>query len=204
MNFYRLGVLGLMLTAALPLAARPRTEVTVDKPVTSVQVSRPKTSSSVFHPKTSVAVVKPTTSAPVNQLKTESVSSHPVTQTAVSRPTTSAQALRPAELVSSKTGDKTPSGSGKQAAPVNSVPSSSSSTSMSGYQPPKATDFKAAKLGGGEAGLGNKTDEAAKDAAAASLNIPKGQEASLEEVLKNSGNISKSNLTKAIEKKVGK
>ena len=80
------------------------------------------------------------------------------------------------------------------------MPSSASSTSMSGYQPPKATNFKASNLGGGENGLGNKTNEAAKDAAAASLNIPKGQETSLVEILKKSGELNNSSVAKGLEK----
>lgn len=204
MNGYGLVFLGMLLMASLPLAARPQTEISVEKPVTSVQVSRPKTSSTVFHPKTSVRVEKPVTSVSVNHPQTESVSYHPVTQTVVSRPTTSVQALHPAELISPNKGDQTPSKSGKQAATVNVVPSSASSTSMSGYQPPKATNFKASNLGGGESGLGNKTDEAAKDAAAASLNIPKGQEASLAEILKKSGSVNKSNVAKGLENIIGK
>lgn len=198
MTFYGLvGILGVLLMAASTLEARPRTEVSVEKPVTSVQVSRPTTSSSVFHPKTSVQVIKPATSVTVNHPKTESVSYHPVTQTVVSRPVTSVQALHPAEQVSPNKGEQTPSKSGKQAA---AVTSSASSTSMSGYQPPKATNFKASNLGGGENGLGNKTNEAAKDAAAASLNIPKGQETSLVEILKKSGELNNSSVAKGLEK----
>ena len=198
MTFYGLvGILGVLLMASSTLEARPRTEVSVEKPVTSVQVSRPTTSSSVFHPKTSVQVIKPATSVTVNHPKTESVSYHPVTQTVVSRPVTSVQALHPAAQVSPNKGEQTPSKSGKQAA---AVPSSSSSTSMSGYQPPKATNFKASNLGGGENGLGNKTNEAAKDAAAASLNIPKGQETSLVEILKKSGELNNSSVAKGLEK----
>lgn len=197
MTFYGLvGILGVLLMASSTLEARPRTEVSVEKPVTSVQVSRPTTSSSGFHPKTSVQVIKPATSVTVNHPKTESVSYHPVTQTVVSRPVTSVQALHPAEQVSPNKGEQTPSKSGKQAA----VPSSASSTSMSGYQPPKATNFKASNLGGGENGLGNKTNEAAKDAAAASLNIPKGQETSLVEILKKSGGVNNSSVAKGLEK----
>ncbi|MGN1058034.1 MAG: hypothetical protein ACI4Q7_01590 [Candidatus Avelusimicrobium sp.] len=198
MTFYGLvGILGVLLMASSTLEARPRTEVSVEKPVTSVQVSRPTTSSSVFHPKTSVQVIKPATSVTVNHPKTESVSYHPVTQTVVSRPVTSVQALHPAEQVSPNKGEQTPSKSGKQAA---AVPSSASSTSMSGYQPPKATNFKASNLSGGENGLGNKTNEAAKDAAAASLNIPKGQETSLVEILKKSGELNNSSVAKGLEK----
>ena len=75
---------------------------------------------------------------------------------------------------------------------------------MSGYQAPKAKDFKAAALGGGSAGLGNKTDEAAKDAAAASFQAPKAEQASLDSVLKSANSVNHANITKAVEKKASK
>ena len=73
---------------------------------------------------------------------------------------------------------------------------------MSGFQMPKATDFKAAQLSGGEEGLG-KPDDKEKNAAAESYNPPKAEEASLAGAIKfveeNKGKIGKN-----IENKLNK
>ena len=69
---------------------------------------------------------------------------------------------------------------------------------MSTYTPPKATDFQAAKTGGGEEGLG-KLNQAEKDAAAQAFVPPKAEEVSLENVLKSDKNTV--NIKKKVEKK---
>lgn len=199
-------------------------------PVTRVQVSRPSTQTGVlqletsgtvrqlhssvetFHPSSSVRVTqpatavdvhKPTTTQTVNKPATEVFVDRPATTVAVEKPSTNLSVTRPGENNwQTATGRyantvvppaERPVVGGKQTA-------EKSSSMKSSYQPPQAKDFKAAKLGGGEAGLGNKTNQAEKDAAAASLNIPKGEEVSLENVTKPSANTS--SLKQKIEKKI--
>lgn len=208
MRVYCFFFLGLFLLLSCPLAAKPRTETVVNRPTTAAGGSfRPVTSVDVSRPKTTATVFKPTTSVQVFHPKTEVAVFHPTTTVEVVRPVTDPSVLHPGEkgeqakLISTSSPSK-PSAGGKKSAEENSVPASSSATSMSGYQPPKAKDFKAAQLGGGSAGLGNKTDESAKDAAAAAFQIPKGDAATLESILKGS-NLNKADLTKAIQKKAG-
>lgn len=199
MNFHQWMAAGVLCAAAVPLAAYPRTEVKVSRPTTSVSVSRPSTSVAVFHPKTEVKVFRPSTSVQVTHPTTDVSVSRPQTTVTVNRPATSGQSAGQAGGGTSvKPGAAgTTTAGGKKAAAESSA---SAKTSMSGYQPPKAKDFKAAPLGGGSGGLGNKTDEAAKDAAAAAFNVPKGDEVSLESVLKNAKSINTSKITKAVEK----
>lgn len=206
MIFNRVFFLGIILALACPLAARPRTDVTVNKPVTSGGTARPATSVAVSRPKTEVKVFKPITSVQVVHPQTDVAVFHPVTDVVVTRPVTDPSVLHPGENTARAgvIGTSSPSAAkgGKTSAPAQTVPSGSSSTSMSGYQPPQAKNFKAAALGGGNAGLGNKTDESAKDAAAASFQVPKGDAATLESVLKGS-ELNKSKLMKSVQKKTG-
>ena len=120
------------------------------------------------HPKTQVVVNRPQTpqAGGVNR---------PVTSVAVFRPVTTVTVQHPVTSVTQPDGSKAPQTSGgaqptKQSsdAAVGKKPSM-----MSQYKAPKATDFKAAKTGSSDGGLGGKTDEKVKDAAAASPKMPK-------------------------------
>lgn len=204
MYFYRFGLAGIMVVMGGFVFAHPRTDVVVQKPITSTEVSHPTTSVPVTRNKTIVPTFKPVTSVQGAHSTTSVVVSKPSTDTRVFHPTTSVQVTHPGEMPLATTvpAGNSSSAGGKKTAAVNTVPSSSSSTSMSGYQAPKAKDFKAAALGGGAGGLGNKTDEAAKDAAAASFQVPKGEAASLDSVLKSANNVNQSNIAKAIEGKL--
>lgn len=175
-------------------------------PVTRVQVSRPTTRTTVTRPTTSVAVSHPTTAVAVSHSTTTGTVSHPMTSVSVSHPTTAVSVSQPhtsAVGVTAPADKKGISGGKKQAA--TSAPAGGKKPSMmSSYQPPQATDFKAAKLGGGEGGMGNKVNEAEKDAAAASFNAPKGEDVSLQSVLKGGNSSLKANLQQKVEKQTGK
>ncbi len=147
--------------------SRPKTNTTVTHPTTAVTVSHPQTPTvPVTHPTTAVTVIHPQTSAPV---------SHPTTDVSVSHPTTAAPVTHPQTTATSS--DKSTAPQPTKQAVDNSAPAQAAQkgSMMSNYQAPKAKDLKAAKLGGGEQGLG-KTNEAEKDAAAASLKPPKALE----------------------------
>lgn len=158
----------ILVGISLPLAAqRPVTKVNVSRPTTSVSVSRPTTQVSVSRPTTAVEVSRPTTKAYVSRPSTQVSVSRPVTEVNVSRPATQPAAV-PAV---SSAGNSQPAASGKKAAAAQS--SSQAKTSMSNYKPPQAKDFKAASaLGGGSAGLSNKTNQSEKDASAAASQAP--------------------------------
>ena len=170
---------------------QPGTTVAVTKPATSIHVTQQETFVSVKQNATSVAVSKPATTVPVRQLTTTVI---------VDKPTTTVQVMHPGEPDWQKaTGGYTntfPTPPSRGSADV----SKNTPSMMSSYQPPQAKNLKAAQTGGGEEGLGNKVNQAEKDAAAASLNIPKGEEVSLENVLKSSEK-DMSKLRQTIEKK---
>lgn len=189
-------------------AFRPHTSTSVDHPQTRVEVARPVSSVSVSHPTTVQNVLHPQTSVSVAQPATTTAVSRPQTNSTVSHPETTVQVVHPASyVVVPHPGEDTAGslqlvGTATPPRPAgNTVPSSQASTSMSGYQPPKAKNFAAANLGGGDSGLGNKFNDAEKSAAAASFKVPEGEKASLEQVLKGS-NISKAAITKKVEKEV--
>ena len=144
------------------------------QPVTQVTVSRPTTNVSVYRPATSVTVSRPTTQVSVFRPTTQTEVSRPTTQTEVSRPTTSVAASRPVTVLSSGAAQQSNSASESK---KTATPSSQAQTSMSDYKPLQAKNFQApsasASLGGGAAGLGNKINQAEKDASAASSQAPK-------------------------------
>ena len=169
--------------------SHPTTQAETTRPTTAVAVNRPTTDSSVSHPQTTVSVDRPSTAVNV---------SHPVTEVTVFHPETENTS---ADTSAGSSG----SGSQQRAVSAKTVAAGTASAGakpsmMSTYQAPQAKDFKAAKLGGGEAGLG-KINEAEKDAAAASFKLPKGEEVSAKSVLENKGSNIKSKVNKAIENK---
>ena len=175
--------------------AVPTTQVTVSHPKTNASVTHPRTAVSVSHPKTAVSVSRPQTASQVSQLKTEVTVSHPKTNVSVSHPSTSAVVTHP-QAGASASDDKNASQPAKQASDNNaSAQAGQKGSMMSNYQPPQATDFKAAKLGGGEQGLG-KTNEAEKEAAAASFNPPKAL--TFEDA---ASKVSKSSITEKVKEK---
>ncbi len=171
---------------------QPGTTVAVSKPATSVRVTQQETSVPVKQNTTSVAVNKPATTTPVRQL---------TTTVTVDKPTTTVQVMHPGEPdwqnATGKYTNTFPAAPSRGSADV----SKKAPSMMDSYQPPQAKNLKAAKTGGGEEGLGNKVNQAEKDAAAAALNIPKGEEVSLENVLKSSEK-DMSKLKQNVEKKV--
>lgn len=172
MNRFFLIYMGLCLAVPGAFAQRPATQVNVSRPTTAVSVSRPNTAVTVSRPATSVSVSRPTTAVSV---------SRPDTAVSVSRPVTNVSVSRPATFVETPVagGASAASSAGaalsKKAAPETpAAPASSAKTSMSGYKPPVAKDLKAAQTGGGAEGLGNKVNQAEKDASAAANQAPKG------------------------------
>ncbi len=148
------------------VGAAPTTNVAVSHPSTRVSVTHPQTSGAVNRPHTAVTVSRPQTAVSVSHPATSAPVSHPVTSVAVVHPQTGA--------VSS--GKETPGVAQptKQAIDNSATaPAAQKGSMMSSYQAPQAKDLKAAKLGGGEQGLGNKTNEAEKDSSAASFKPPK-------------------------------
>ena len=156
------------------LAQRPVTQVEVVRPTTQVQVTRPTTQVTVSRPITQVTVNRPVTQTAVTRPVTTATVSRPTTEVSVTRPVTPVVVFRP----TTPSGENAASAgsAGKSAAGVSSA---AAKTSMSDYKPPVAKDFKApasaAQLVGGAAGLGNKTNESEKDAAAAALQTPSAQ-----------------------------
>ena len=168
--------------------SRPTTKTAVTRPTTTVQVSRPTTNAPISRPQTQVNISRPETRVPV---------SHPTTALSVSRPGTT-QAGQPTAAA----GEKLSSGakSGKTVAS-----SASAATSMSGYQPPKAKDFQTAQLGGGNSGLGNKVNEAEKDAAAKNSLAPKALSAAAENVMSSANkNVDKGTLSDLVKRETSK
>lgn len=188
--------------------ARPTTSVVVDKPKANtevtkpnskVQVTRPSSAKfvtkpiggkSVIHPKSSTAVTKPT-EEPLITKPTSSVSvTHPSTTVEVVHPTTNVDVVHVGETnpFGNAKKEERKGGNSKMVATSSSTP-----TSMSDYKGPVAKDFKATQLGKGDGGLGG-INEAEKDAAAASLKLPKSPEASekgMSEAKVNLGNLNK-------------
>ena len=160
----------------------------------------PQTGKAVVRPTTQVVVRKPETATTVKQLKTETVANHPQTTVSVNHPTTPGS---PNTEGTSSAGNSAATSTKKEA---NTIPSSSSATSMSGFQMPKAKDLKAANLTAGEAGLG-KPDDAEKNAAAASFKVPKAENASaenLQSVVQKAESLNKSTLEKQLNDKTSK
>lgn len=220
--YHKLVVSGGVCLLSIGLSAAPATRMEVRRPTTKTEVVYPSTKEAVTHPSSSVAVNHPTASAAVFQPTTAVSVTKPATTGAVSKPTTSVTVVKPTTTVivtkpstsvevrqPGETDWKSASqGYGHTVAsrspePLKTGSSASAATASmkSTYQPPQAKDFKTAKLGGGDEGLGNKINQAEKDAAAAALNIPKGEEVSLENVIKSS-NTDVSNLQKKVEKKL--
>ena len=171
-----------------PSVSRPKTVVSVSHPKSDAVVSRPVTSVSVARPHTEVSVTHPTTSVSV---------SHPVTEVSVSHPASPGASARNVSGTVSANAKASDSGT-KRATAGNG----SSARAAGGSNPsplPPAKDLKAAALGAGEAGLGNKFDDAEKAAAAASFTPPKAEDASMESVLKGPGGAVSSKITKALE-----
>lgn len=161
---------GLAFTAATP-------QYPVTRSVTPAgNVSRPQTAGVVTRPVTSSAVQRPISRAGVNQPVTSSSVAHPVSRAVVTHPVTGSAAVRPvtSSVVTHPVGPaevNRPGSPGNMQLLGTSSPGkiSSAQTTMSDYKPtrPKALGGAnagaAAKLGGGEAGLGasqNKDAEA--------------------------------------------
>ncbi len=196
------GMLVLFLLSVVGVQAKPPvTQGRVSRPKTADQPSGPslQTTATVNRPVTQVTVLKPVTTATVNQLQTTVTVPHPQTNVFVNHPSTplaeQPDAVSGASFSVSKKGES----SSKKL--VNTIPSSSSPTSMSNFQMPKAKDLKAANLTKGEEGLGNPND-AEKSAAAASFQVPTGKEASaenLKSIMEKAGSVNKGSLEKKLE-----
>lgn len=158
----------MMFAAVSAFAQRPVTQVSISRPATAVSVSRPNTAVTVSRPATSVSVSRPSTAVSVSRPDTAVNVSRPVTNVSVSRPAT------PVETAEAGVSSAAAVSSKKTAAVPAPVPASKTTTSMSGYKPPVAKDLKAAQTGGGASGLGNKVNQAEKDASAAANQAPKG------------------------------
>ena len=150
------------------------------------------------HPKTGTTGTRPTTTVVVKHPKTNpTAAARPTTSAAVSRPKTTVEVKHPQTPAPTEEKDAQTAPKPTKQALDNTATAAKKGSMMSSYQAPKAKDFKAAKTGGGEAGLG-KTNQAEKDAAAAQFNKPGAL--TLENALKGS-NISKSKISKSVENK---
>ncbi|MDD7501455.1 MAG: hypothetical protein PUK74_00260 [Elusimicrobia bacterium] len=179
------------------VAATPSTQVTVSRPTTKTAVTRPTTAVQVSRPKTDTPVSRPQTQVNISRPETRVTVSHPTTAVSVSRPSTT-QAGQPTAVA----GGKLSSGAKSGKTVTSSV---SATTSMSGYQPPKAKDFQAAQLGGGDSGLGNKVNEAEKDAAAKNSLAPKALSATAENVMSSANkNVDKGTLSDLVKRETSK
>ena len=179
------------------VAATPSTQVTVSRPTTKPAVTRPTTAVQVSRPTTNTPISRPQTQVNISRPETRVTVSHPTTAVSVSRPSTT-QAGQPTAVA----GGKLSSGA-KSGKTVTS--SASATTSMSGYQPPKAKDFQAAQLGGGDSGLGNKVNEAEKDAAAKNSLAPKALSATAENVMSSANkNVDKGTLSDLVKRETSK
>lgn len=154
------------------VGAAPVTQVTVSHPKTNVSVTRPATNVFVAHPTTAATVSHPQTTATVTHPQTDVAVSHPTTSVQVSHPTTAVSVAHPQTSTTPADKEKTLQPTKQAVDNSATAPAAQKGSMMSSYQPPQAKDLKAAKLGGGEQGLG-KTNEQEKDAAAASLTPPK-------------------------------
>jgi len=168
--------------------------VALAAPVTQVQVVRPSTTAVVTRPVTTAGAVHPTTTVTVSRPVTTATASHPMTTVEVIRPTTTVVVAHPQtpapqapamEMKGFHTSPAPLAAGGKAVA----AEGKQNPSMMSTYQPPKAKDLKAAALGKGDDGLGNKVNEAEKDAAAASFKPPKAEEISLESAMKKEANV---------------
>ena len=179
----------LVMGAVAAFAAAPA------KPATPV--SHPKTNVTVTHPRTQGVVV--------NRPQTVNVKvDRPVTRVTVDRPVTRVEVLRPTTPAPAVDDKSAPAPEATKVALDNSEQGTQKKGSMmSQYKAPQATDFKAAKTGGGEAGLGNKVNQAEKDAAAAAFKIPKGEAATEASVRDVSGSIG-SKVSQSISNKTKK
>ena len=154
-------------------------------------------STAVSHPKTTVAVTRPKTNVVVTHPKTTAAVTHPTTSVTVSKPTTTVVVKHPqTPSTTTEKNEQTKAEPTKQAVDNSAPAAAAKGSMMSSYQGPKAKDLKASKMGGGEAGLG-KTNQAEKDAAAAQFKKP--EALNFDNALKG-GSISKSQLTKQVEK----
>lgn len=178
-------------------AVQPTTQVKVVRPTTQVTVSRPTTQTAVYRPTTSAAVNRPVTTTSVTR---------PTTQVQVVRPTTEVGVFRPVTAGNAVTVPAAAGAVSNKSVPASSAatPSSSAKTSMSGYKPPVAKDFKApssasAGAAGSALSLGNQVNEGEKDAAAAAQQKPAAQtpsNLSAQQVMANSKAISGDALQK--------
>ena len=167
----------------------------VTHPTTNAAVTRPQTNVTVSRPKTAPAVVThlPTFST-VERLTTNVVVTHPATPGST---TEAVQAGTAVTQVATSSAATIPAAKPAKQGVDNTKPSM-----MSTYQPKQAKDLKAAKLGKTD-GLGNKDNRAEKDAAAASLQVPKAKEASMESI-QQMQNTSGSNLKSKLADAFGK
>ncbi|MCQ2410897.1 MAG: hypothetical protein MJ053_05410 [Elusimicrobiaceae bacterium] len=182
------GILASLCGLAAVALAAPVTQVQVVRPSTTTVVTRPVTTAGSTHPTTTVAVSRPVTTATASHPTTTVEVIRPTTTVVVAHPRTPAPRAAVGELTGFHSSAQLPAANppggktaAKEAAPAGSMKDS--------YKPLQAKDFKAAQLGKGDNGLGNKVNEAEKDAAAASFKPPKAEEISLESVLKKEANV---------------
>lgn len=209
---------GVYLLTSVVFAA-PSTQIQTLRPATGVEVSRPFTSVAVRQQDSVVGVNKPTTDLSVTRQKTSvsvrknetlNVGGKPETSVAVNKQVTTVEVDKPTTNVqvmhynepdwqTATEGYYTTTFGSRDVSPATRSEESKPSM-MSTYQAPQAKELKAAQLVAGEEGLGGNVDEAEKAAAAAALKIPKGEEASFENVMKSSKNAD--NIKQSVEKKM--
>lgn len=208
-------ILGCLVLSAIAAEAAPppQTKGAVSRPQTKTVVSHPQTSNltSAQPPKTTTVINRPVTresggkqtsdNIPIKQLQTKVTVPHPQTQVSVNRPSSNTSSEETKEAGGGKNLKDSSALQGQ-----NTISSSSAPTSMSNFQMPKAKDFKAANLTKGEEGVG-KPDDAEKNVVAASLQVPKTQETSaenLQEMVNKAASLNKNELGKKIESQINK
>jgi len=143
-----------------------------------VWAKTPPTQSAVTHPKTQITVIRPMTQVPVFKPETHVPSNQPKTEVVVKHPKTP----EPGAAAAAGGAGGTAAQAGAKASTekaVNTVPSSSSPTSMSGFKLPQPKDLKPGSLTKGEEGLG-KPNDAEKRAEAEAFTVPKAESATAE------------------------
>ena len=171
---------------------KPYTHVTVSKPTTHSVVTHPTTTAEVNLPRTQVPVLKPTTHSMVNHPVTTAVVNHPVTTAQVTHPVTDVSVTHPTTvpaMASASAPENKPGKGGKMGSSSGSGSYEASYKNVKDFAAAnvaKADIPQAAKLSGGQAGLGMSDSNAAEKEALAAKERAKGEgtDLSAEDVLK--------------------
>lgn len=175
--------------------ARPVTQTVVTKPTTAGQVTHPVTAPvAVTHPVTQTVVTKPTT-LPVAVSRPQSVVpvTKPVSSTVVTHPTTQPVSVQGEQPVAKK-----------QISSVSAEGNSrNAQTSMSGFKPKEAKDFKAADISNATTGLSSTPENAPQNSTMDKMRhssfVSSDPMANAPKV----GNVSSSGIAKVVNDKVG-